>query len=282
MAKGDLHIHTLASDGLLSPSQVVDRVKEAGLGFFSIADHNTTAGIEEAEAALAGGRPRMIYGVELSAQPKDGDEIHVLGYGFDPNSEALREACRRIVRRKNEQMWRMVRRLRQFGVGIEVADLPTDEEDGYVGRPLLAERLVRRGVVHSTRQAFVRFLGSEGGAYVPMREFSPGRCIEAIHEAGGLAVLAHPTIGLVDAWIDRLADRGLDGAEAYRPGRRGNQQLYIEKAAEHFGLFVTGGSDFHGRRGDDRVGKFTVRRDRLDGFFSALAARTHAGAPKPD
>jgi len=271
MAYGDLHIHTNVSDGVYSPEEVAQKIVESELGFFSVADHNSVAGLRPVDRALAGHGPRFIYGVELSAQPAEGDEMHLLGYGLDPESVVLRAICRDINQRKEEQLREMAHRLRKQGVPLELALIPLANEGTYLGRPVLAEMLVRHGVVSTLGQAFSRYLGRDGTAFVPMRQFSPRRCIEGVHEAGGLAVLAHPSIAMVDRWIDPLAAMGLDGIEAYRPALTGNEQLYVEKAAEHFGLFCTGGSDWHGRANESPLGAFSVSDRHLDGFFAALA-----------
>lgn len=270
MDTGDLHIHTTASDGLLSPAKVVREACEAGLAFLSLTDHNSLAGLAEGARAVGGAELQLIPGVELSSQPGEGDEIHLLGYGVNPACEDLLAVCREIRRLKNRQLQEILRQLRNSGVHVNERELEPETEGAYVGRPVLADLLVQDGVVSSRRQAFRRWLGSRGDAYVPMDRFSPGRCIEAIHGAGGLAVLAHPGIRTVDRWIESLVRTGLDGVEVYRPGRQGNRQLYIEKAAAHFGLFATGGSDLHGRDGDPSVGSFTVSRRQLSGFFAEL------------
>ncbi|MHC4592738.1 MAG: PHP domain-containing protein, partial [Planctomycetota bacterium] len=223
---GDLHIHTSMSDGALSPAAVADRVVASALGFFSITDHNSLVGLAPVREALPKGQTRFIYGVELSAQPKDGEELHILGYGIDRHCEELRDACRRINLRKRAQFHEMVERLRQDGVDVDLQGLPSEDEGAYFGRPILARLLVENGIVRTLRQAFARYLGRGASAHVQMGHFSPARCVEAIHRAGGLAVLAHPTIEMVDRWIERLANVGLDGVEAFRPALRGNEQLY--------------------------------------------------------
>lgn len=275
MARGDLHVHTNVSDGMLTPAAAADAATASELDFFSVADHNTVAGLRAVEGALAKDGPRFIYGVELSAQPAEGDELHILGYGFDSDSSVLLEICRQINLLKAEQIQEMVRRLRRDGVAIDVGCVCSDD-DGYIGRPTLAAALVQEGIVGSLNRAFSRYLGRHRPAYVPMREFSPRRCIEGIHGAGGLAVLAHPTIEIVDRWIEALAAMGLDGVEAYRPALTGNDQLYVEKVAEHFGLFVTGGSDWHGREGERALGAFTLSDGQAAGFFKALTATADA------
>ena len=272
----DLHIHTTASDGRLSPAEVARAAASAGLAFISITDHNILSGLSDAERELAGASARLIDGVELSALREGEEEIHILGYGFDRENETLRETCGEIRRRKTEQFWQIVSMLAAVGIDLDLSELPRGEAV-YVGRPDLARLLVRDGFVRSIREAFVRFLGSGGAAYVPMEPMHPRRCIDAIHAAGGVAVLAHPTIRIIDLWIKSLKGMGLDGVETIRPFCSGNVQLYIEKAAEHFDLFVTGGSDLHGREDEPGVGVFRVPRTRLRSFFDALENRGLSG-----
>jgi hypothetical protein len=275
---GDLHIHTNVSDGALPPCEVVQKVADGGLGFFAVTDHNTMGAVPQIERAISGFRLQFICGVELSAQPEEGHELHLLGYGIDPGCAELLDVCRRIRRLKKEQLREIVHRLRQEGVAVDVRHILVDDEDGYVGRPLVAKLLVRDGVVSSFGQAFGRYLGRDAPAFVRMRPFSPQDCIEAIHKAGGLAVLAHPSIEVVDRWVAPLAQMGMDGVESYRPALSGNEELYVEKAAEHFGLFVTGGSDWHGREGERPLGAFSVGDTQINGFFAALSSRDGSGA----
>ena len=284
---GDLHIHTSVSDGNLSPEELVEAAIECGLRFFAVTDHNAIGAVRRVENALPDDAPRFVTGVELSAQPTDGQEIHILGYGIDPDNEALVAVCKDIIARKIEQIREIVYRLRRDGVDADYSAPTGAEAEGYQGRPALAAQLVKAGVVDSLNQAFWRFLGETAPTYVPMRTFEPEPCVEAIHEAGGLAVLAHPSIETVDRWIAPLAEAGLDGVEAYRPSLSGNAQLYVEKAAEHFGLVVTGGSDWHGRPSERPLGKFTVAARLLCDFFNALGTEpvdrpaAAAGEPPP-
>jgi len=273
MAKGDLHIHTSVSDGMLTPCELARAALQSGLDFLSVTDHNSLGALEEVGGALAGGRIRFIPGVELSAQPRDGDEIHILGYGFGGELGPLEELCREVRRRKRDQLREIAFRLHRYGVDVDAEQAIEAHEGGAVGRPVLAELLVRDGIVETLGQAFRRYLGRDSPAFVPMGYVSPRRCIEAIHRAGGLAVLAHPSIDTIDRWIQPLAALGLDGVEAYRPSLTGNDQLYVEKAAEHFGLFVTGGSDWHGRRSEAPLGAFWISEDETREFFRALDQR---------
>jgi len=268
--QGDLHLHTNFSDGCLSPSDVVQRVLDSGMAFFSITDHNSLGALRGAGAALPADGPEFILGVEVSAQPDPEYELHLLGYGFDETDAGLQGLCRRVRQAKGKQLRAIVRSLRHVGIYVDEQRLMAGEDESYVGRPVLAELLVRQGVVNTTNQAFALYLRAGAPTYVPMEHVRPEDGIEAIHGAGGLAVLAHPTIDTVDRWIKPLADMGLDGVEVYRPGIAGNEQLYVEKAAEQFGMFVTGGSDAHGRSHEDQPGSYVVSRAVLEDFFAAL------------
>jgi predicted metal-dependent phosphoesterase TrpH len=272
MRSGDLHIHTSASDGLVAPAVVARQVAACGLDFFALADHNSLAGLPQARAALPPGGPQIITGVELSAQPGEGEEVHVLGYGVDPDCPALSEVCRELITRKREQILEILSRLRAEGIDVDPQALALEDLERYPGRPALAELLVSDGVVRSAGEAFGRYLSRGAETFVPMQAFSPALCIEVVHQAGGLAVLAHPFIAAVDRSLRSLVEAGLDGIEVHRPTLTGNEQLYIEKAAEHFGLVATGGSDWHGRGRDGPIGKFSVTEEMLRGFFERLGA----------
>ncbi len=270
MRTGDLHIHSSASDGLVAPAVIARQAAAAGLDFFALADHNSLCGLAQARAELGTDGPQLVTGVELSAQPGEGEEVHVLGYGVDPDCPALRDVCRELVARKREQMLEIIDRLRAQGIEVDPQALALEDLDRYPGRPALAELLVSDGVVRSAGEAFGRYLSHGAVTFVPIRAYSPALCIEAIHRAGGLAALAHPFIPTVDRHLAALTEMGLDGVEAYRPNLGGNEQLYIEKAAEHFGLVLTGGSDWHGRPKDGPLGRFRVGEELLAAFLGRL------------
>ena len=267
---GDLHIHTNASDGALSPRELVVRVGAAGFGFFSVTDHNSTRALRSVAVLLGSDPVRFVPGVELSAQPDDGRELHILGYGIDPSCAHLQTVCDEVRGKKRRQVLEIVRRLGGEGIRIEASELPLGDDAAYVGRPMLADMLVSMGAAQSVQDAFGLFLGERAPTFAPMDRVDVATCIGAVHAAGGLAVLAHPTIEIVDRWIAPLADAGLDGVEAYRPALSGNAQLYVEKAAEHFRLLVTGGSDWHGRGGGLDLGEFAVSEDQVREFLAAL------------
>jgi 3',5'-nucleoside bisphosphate phosphatase len=272
--QGDLHIHTTISDGHSTPEETLHDVLQAELGFFSVTDHNAIGALAIVEAALPPDGPEFIRGVEISAQPAKTTELHILGFGFDPTSEALRDLCHRVTRCKKRQLRRIVEGLQRDGLPVSQDELALGDDDNYVGRPVLAELLVSKGIVPTFSSAFARYLSTDAPAYMPMEHLHPQFAIDTIHAAGGLAVWAHPSVDDIDKWISVLIDAGMDGIEVYRPALRGNEQLYVEKAAEHFGLLVTGGSDSHSRTSSDRPGCFTVTDEQIADFLAVLRART--------
>jgi len=271
---GDLHIHTTISDGHSTPEETLSDVLTAGLAFFSVTDHNSLGGLHTIEMGLPADGPEFILGVEISAQPAKTTELHILGFGFDPTSTALRDLCHRVTRCKKRQLRDIVEVLQRDGLDISQDELALGDDDNYVGRPVLAELLVSKGIVPTFSSAFARYLSTDAPAYMPMEHLHPQFAIDTIHAAGGLAVWAHPSVDDVDNWITILVDAGIDGIEVYRPALRGNEQLYVEKAAEHFGLLVTGGSDSHSRTATDRPGCFRVTEDQVAEFLAVLRART--------
>lgn len=278
MAHGvDLHIHSDHSDGLASTAEIARQALSAGLSCIALADHNGVDGLEELHELLDGAGVRVVDAVEMSADGENESEIHILGYGIDPHNELLRAAFARVVELKRQQLDAMVSLLRRRGIDISPEEVP-DRQGAYVGRPALARLLVQKGVVHTAGQAFARYLGVQGDVYVPLGAIGPAECVELIHRAGGLAVLGHPSIGLLDAWAARLAEAGLDGIEVYRPNIQGSEELYAQAVARDFGFVETGGSDWHGRPEGGPLGTFVVQQSDLRPFFARLGDRGGPGA----
>lgn len=267
---GDLHLHSNASDGFFSPSDVAIRAAEAGLDFISLTDHNTTVGLAPAARALEGSHVRIISGIELGCRTSNDTELHILGYGFAPENPCLQKLAGEARHCKIEQLSRIIERLRNHSIRIDWEELPAPKEGCSVGRPVLARLLVTKGFARSVQEAFLRYLGADGSAYVPLEGFGPRECVRAIHDSGGLAVLAHPKTEELDEWIEQLVADGLDGIEVYRPRADGNEELYREMVARHFGLIASGGSDWHGAPGEDALGTFTVSADDVKALFSAI------------
>jgi hypothetical protein len=252
--RADLHTHSSASDGTGSPADNVRLAREAGLTAVALTDHDTTAGIEEALAEGDRLGIRVVPGVELSTM-QDGLEIHVLGYYPDWRDERWQERLRsqRDARTRRNAM--IIARLNELGMPItmdEVERAAAGRSRGTsIGRPHIAAAMVGRGYVASRAEAFDRFLGSEGAAYVRVPRPTPREAVRWIHEAGGAAVIAHPGLYGRDELVEALLREGADGIEAYHSDHSPDDEArYAAMAARH-GVIATGGSDYHGARGGE-------------------------------
>lgn len=252
----DLHVHTNASDGTLTPEEVVDAAVAAGLTALGIADHDTTAGLPPA-AAAAEGRIVFVTGVEISTQAGNA-EMHILGYLIDQDYQPLLDELQHVREERLARIHRTVARLRELAVNITFEDIVAAcqnvslkhcEDGAALGRPHVAAALVRVGAVTSPAEAFSRYLRRGRPAYVDRYRAQPDRAIQLIREAGGLAVLAHPGLMHRDSIIPELVELGLGGLEAYHTAHTPTQTKRYLETADRMGLLVTGGSDSHGPTG---------------------------------
>jgi 3',5'-nucleoside bisphosphate phosphatase len=245
----DLHVHTTASDGALSPSDIVLQARAAGLSHFSITDHDTVAGLEAGGDAARTAGLTLIAGIEISSVA-DGRDVHVLGYFFDPGAACLH----RFLGQQREERLRRVRemgaRLAALGVPIDVAPILADADRGKsVGRPQVATALQSAGHVATRDEAFRRFLESGAPAFVPRCGATPAEVIAIVHDAGGIASLAHPGLTRRDDLIPSLAGAGLDAIEVRHPDHDAATEARYRALAHELGVLVSGGSDFHGDTG---------------------------------
>jgi predicted metal-dependent phosphoesterase TrpH len=262
----DLHIHTTASDGSLSSGGVVAAARTGRLDVIAIADHDTVAGVHDAQVA-AEGIVHVIPAVELSTYV-DGAEFHVLGYFVDPVNAALLAHGARASGAREVRMREMLDRLAGMDLHVEFADViaAAGTKPDSIGRPHLARALVQRGYASSVSEAFDRYIGDQGPAFVPTALITPFEAIDIIHAAGGVAVWAHPRPDALHISLAGLVARGLDGVECYRPRLNHADTERIRAVAGRAGLFVTGGSDWHGEW-QGRLGDFAVERDDVAAFL---------------
>ncbi len=261
--RADLHLHSTASDGALAPADVIEAAIAGGLDVVALADHDTTAGVEAAVGAAAG-RIRVLPAVELSTT-RGGAELHVLGYHIDASHPALADHAIRAGVRRHERVREILELLDGLGVRMEYAEVIEHAGAGAPGRPHIARALVAAGHVRSVTEAFDRWLADEAPAFVPTALASPRDAIAVIHEAGGLAVWAHPPLHLLEREIEGFALAGLDGVECYRPRMSAVDVARIERTARSYGLLLSGGSDWHGEW-SGRLGAFAVPVDRVAGI----------------
>jgi predicted metal-dependent phosphoesterase TrpH len=251
----DLHLHTTASDGLLSPEALVARVAGAGVTVMAVTDHDTVAGIDRADAAAGARGVRLIPGIEITAV-EDGRDVHVLGYFFDRHHAPLAEFLEAQRADRRRRVKAMTSRLAALGMPIDGADLLARHAGHAIGRPALAAALVRAGYVASVKEAFDKFLGTDGAAFVP-RQGAPVRdVVKVVREAGGVASIAHPGLHRDPALLDKLASAGsdLDAIEVFHTEHDAAATARLLAFAETHGLLVTGGSDFHGDASGRAIG----------------------------
>jgi len=246
--RADLHVHTSASDGLLSPAEVVETAAASGLAAVGITDHDTVAGIDpalERAAELGRDAPVVVPAVEINTDWGEG-EIHVLGYLIEWRDPDLARILQGLRKGRLRRVERIAEKLTDLGLEVSVDRIISLCEEGSVGRPHVARALVEAGYVDSVRDAFENYLARGRPAYVARDRFSPTRAVRTIRQADGVAVLAHPAGDATGELIDELVKAGLEGIEVYHPDHGlTEERFYLALAAEK-GLMVTGGSDSHG------------------------------------
>jgi predicted metal-dependent phosphoesterase TrpH len=247
----DLHLHTTASDGVKTPSEMVGYAKAKGLQAISITDHDTIGGLEEGLAE--GGRIgfEVIPGIEISAEHSPGS-MHLLGYFIDIYHPSLNEKLKYLQRAREERNPKMVEKLNRLGVNITYEEVVRASGGGQVGRPHFAQVLIEKGYVRNFQEAFDRYLKKGASAYVDKLRLTSGEAIRLINEARGVAVLGHPnTLGLngpkgLENLIVDLIKEGLKGMEVYYPEHSSTEVAQYKTLAERHGLILTGGTDYHG------------------------------------
>jgi 3',5'-nucleoside bisphosphate phosphatase len=264
----DLHLHTTASDGRSSPEELVRAAARIGLDTIAVADHDTVAGLDRTAAACAHVGVIWVPGIEITAMRDDVD-VHMLGYFFDQRTPALLTFLEAQVLDRRRRLEAMTEKLAALGIALDMEQILAGQgglDARWVGRPLLARALVRAGHVHTTRDAFERFLAEGRPAFVPRRAPGPEEVVALIHEAGGLASLAHPGLLDRDHWIPDMAAAGLDAIEVYYGDHAPEVTERYRQMARRMGLAMTGGSDYHGdpAHGSDLPGTTTLPAEAFE------------------
>lgn len=264
--KIDLHIHSTASDGGESPRSIVDRAVEGGLDVIALADHDTAAGVPAALEA-AGDRIHVVPALEISALHR-GRDLHILGYFIDPLHPRIVDYARLAKEGRELRVRSMLDRLDGLGVRVDFDAVveAAGPGAGALARPHIARALLAEGHVGSVPEAFDRFIGDEGPAFVPTDLLDVAGAISLIHDTGGLAVWAHPPMPLLGEPLREFVAAGLDGIECYRPRVNETDLGRLLNKARHHGLLVTGGSDWHGEW-HGPLGSFHLGRDELGAFL---------------
>jgi len=247
----DLHTHTTASDGSLTPAQLVAAAHRAGLKAVAVTDHDTVAGLEEALAAGRGLAMEVVPGVEISLEVGLAGGAHLLGLWVRPGHPALLKGLAQVQEARRRRNPLILAKLNGLGLALDMTEVNAQAGGGQVGRPHIAMALAAKGYAASTGEAFNRWLKAGGPAYVAKERLSPAQGIGLVRAAGGVPVLAHP--GLLDldrpgleALARRLRSVGLEGLEAYYSEHDAATQRGLAYLAARLGLVLSGGSDFHG------------------------------------
>lgn len=240
----DLHVHSTASDGTRAPDEVVREAKRVGLTAIALTDHDTLDGIAAATAAGAALGVRVVPGIELSAVEGDA-ETHILGLHLS-DTRHLDERLIGLREMRRGRAERIVVRLNELGVRIEMAAVLEQAAGGAIGRPHVARAMIAEGWAVDFRDAFDRYLGSGRPAYIAKERLTAADAIAAIHSAGGLAVLAHPAQSGTRDRIESFARAGIDGVEVRHPSHSPEDVARLTALVDFFGLVPSGGSDWHG------------------------------------
>jgi predicted metal-dependent phosphoesterase TrpH len=273
----DLHTHSTASDGELSPAELIVAAVDQGLSAIALTDHDTINGLKDAKEMAGKYSIRFIPGIEMEISwPSVQGEFHLLGLGLNNPSPDFLTTVDFLAQSREVRNYEILKRLRKLGIDTDYDEVRSFSGGGSVGRPHFASLLISRGVVKDHEQAFARYLGRGKPLFVSKSSLEFSRAAALIKESGGIAVLAHP-MSLYIAWghlpdfIRNLKDMGLDGLEAWHPTAKARSCKRLEALGKSLGLYVTEGSDFHGKvRPDRRLGYSARDRVIADPVLEAI------------
>lgn len=281
MSHCDLHAHTTASDGADTPTQLARGAARGGLAALALTDHDTTAGHDECREACDALGVEFVPGVELSgdaralldplglAQPA---QLHILGLFVDAASPELGSLCESLREGRDARVPRMLAALAALGMSVTLEEVTAIAGGAVLCRPHVAQALLERAYVSSRQEAFDRYIGLGGPAYVEKDDGAAAACIGAIHASGGVAVLAHPIslncpdVARLRTVLGRLRDLGLDGVEALHSDQPAEFSRVVAELARELGLAPSGGSDYHGAVKPRRLGAMHVPLEFLEGL----------------
>jgi len=244
----DLHSHTTASDGTLSPRELVRAAAKRGVRVLAITDHDSTEGLDEALDEATRHPPLTIVpGLEINCDVP-GAEVHILGYYVDRSAAWFQDFLREQRAERVARVHRIAARLAELGMPIDPAEVFAIVQEGSAGRPHVAQVMVQHGYVKSVREAFDRWLHTNGPANVPRKRLTPSEAVRIVRRAGGVPVFAHPGLAARDELVPELVAAGLMGIETFYAEHSAAQTAHYADLCREHGLVATGGSDYHGER----------------------------------
>jgi hypothetical protein len=269
MKFADLHLHTQFSDGTFSPEELVLYAQKSGLACIALTDHDTVEGCARTAAACAAVRMEFITGSELTAEHAD-TEVHIIGYFLDPQNQVLIERITQFQTVRQHRIYEMVAALNKLGVPLKVESVFAMANCKSPGRPHVARAMVKEKLIGSLDEAFERFLKKGRPAWVPKTKMSALESIELIHQAGGLAVMAHPGLNRTDEIIPALVEAGMDGIECFHTKHSTVMSERYLEIAEKYHLLVTGGSDCHGfSKNKPLIGTVRLPYEHVEKLYAA-------------
>lgn len=265
-------MHTIFSDSTYTPDELVADAKKCGLSCIALADHDTVDGIEETIAAGRALSIEVLPSIELTAE-YDGLEVHILGYLIDYKDERLLTRLGVLKKIRVERIYKIVDRLKAINISLDPQTVFDIAKGGAVGRLHIARAMVKEGVVGSTGEAFARFIGDRGPAYVCGFRFEPKEAMKLIKEVGGVPVLAHPYSLKRDELIPEFVECGLMGLEVYYPEHTQSMINFYSGLARKYNLLVTGGSDCHGKaKPEVKLGAIKIPYELVEKLKAAKTA----------
>lgn len=252
----DLHLHTTASDGSFTPSELVEVAKNLGFTTIAITDHDTVGGIAEGKKKAESLGIELIPGIEMNTDFED-TEIHILGYFVDYNDKKFLNKLASLKEARYNRIREIVRKLNQLELVIDFSEVLTLAKGGALGRPHVAQIMLEKGYVNEWSEAFDKYIGRSAPAYVERKKVTPKEAINIIKEAKGIPVVAHPVLIGRDELLNKLVDWGIQGIEAYHTEQNKEDSKRYLKFAKENNLIITAGSDCHGpkRKGELLIGK---------------------------
>ncbi|MBS1492602.1 MAG: PHP domain-containing protein [Bacteroidetes bacterium] len=270
--KVDLHLHTYYSDGFFSPFEIVKKIQKTGTKIISITDHDNIGGLKEAIRTGLKEDIEVIPGVEISGEYMN-REMHILGYFIDPNAPVMKELLTEIQEERILRIKKIITKLNELGSTITYDDAKEDLKTTVsIGRPHIANALVKQGFVKSFFDAFSKYIGDDKVADVKKVRPNYDRVFKVIKEAGGLSFLAHPAKYFNEEEIKIFKSAGLDGIEVIHPSHTATDTKKYKEIASKFNLLTSGGSDFHGGRKNDagNMGKYYISEKEIDKMRAML------------
>lgn len=264
MGKADLHLHTTASDGTLTPEEIVRKAEASNLSVISLTDHDTTAGLLRAQKEAKSHGIEVLNGAELTCR-FNGRDCHLLAYLFDREDAGLNKLLEYHQKQRVDRASDIIHQLSKKGINIDLDEIIAEANGSSLGRPHIAAVMEHKSIVASQKEAFIRYLSDQKLEITPPKYRTVEEAIDVVHLAGGVGILAHPGRLYKQEELDLLVQKGIDGIEVVHPSHTDALQSKYRKFADDHQLLKTGGSDFHGKTAEEssKLGKITIDQQRV-------------------